>query len=390
LTVLAPQPPLDRLTRTGPGAGIRVALVTPAFAPQIGGVEVHVERLAMALDDLGCTVDVLTQAPRDHAGSDQGWKGRTGITITRFADVTRSRRFPIAPTLWTHLKRNAAAYDVVHAHSFHAAPALAASLLCTAPLVFTPHYHGIGHTPLARLVHAVYDPTARHIFAKATSVVCVSAIEAAAVRSAHPRHAAKVHVVRNGIDHDALAAADPYQVDRPIVLVVGRLEAYKQVDLAIEAVSQLDRPVELVVIGDGPERSRLIELAHARGVEDARFLRGVDAEELRRWQRTATVALTLSRHEAFGLVLAEGAAAGAKVVATSIPAHREVASLIHDDVTMVDVNADARQVRDAVERSLERPQSVDRSVDLPSWEAVGAEVLAQYEMALHRRSPAWQ
>ena len=47
---------------------------------------------------------------------------------------------------------------------------------------------------------------------------------------------------------------------------------------------------------------------------------------LRRWQRTADVVVSLSTRESFGLSLAEGIAAGAAIVASEIPAHREMAA----------------------------------------------------------------
>ena len=43
---------------------MRVALVTSAYPPHLGGVEHHVQGLAQSLAGLGCEVEVLTQAPR--------------------------------------------------------------------------------------------------------------------------------------------------------------------------------------------------------------------------------------------------------------------------------------------------------------------------------------
>jgi len=49
---------------------------------------------------------------------------------------------------------------------------------------------------------------------------------------------------------------------------------------------------------------------------------------LRRWQRTATVTLSLSEMECFGLALMEAAVAGSRVVASDIPAHAELANRV--------------------------------------------------------------
>lgn len=52
------------------------------------------------------------------------------------------------------------------------------------------------------------------------------------------------------------------------VLSVGRLEATKRVDLVIRSLAHTARPVRLVVVGEGPLRPRLEELAHEVGVSD--------------------------------------------------------------------------------------------------------------------------
>ena len=57
---------------------------------------------------------------------------------------------------------------------------------------------------------------------------------------------------------------------------VGRLVAAKRVDLAIEHVARTRDVDALVVVGDGPERTRLEQLARALGV-DARFVGAVGA-----------------------------------------------------------------------------------------------------------------
>lgn len=52
------------------------------------------------------------------------------------------------------------------------------------------------------------------------------------------------------------------------VLSVGRLEANKRVDLIVRALARSDRSVRLVIVGEGPLRRQLEELAAAEGVSD--------------------------------------------------------------------------------------------------------------------------
>jgi glycosyltransferase involved in cell wall biosynthesis len=52
-------------------------------------------------------------------------------------------------------------------------------------------------------------------------------------------------------------------VDRPVVLFVGRLQARKRLDQLLQACSALPEGIQprLVIVGDGPERLRLEDLA---------------------------------------------------------------------------------------------------------------------------------
>jgi glycosyltransferase involved in cell wall biosynthesis len=64
------------------------------------------------------------------------------------------------------------------------------------------------------------------------------------------------------------------------VLSVNRLDRAKRIDLLLEAAA-LDPSLELVIVGDGPDRGRLEELARARSLDGrARFAGRVSEEEL--------------------------------------------------------------------------------------------------------------
>jgi glycosyltransferase involved in cell wall biosynthesis len=64
------------------------------------------------------------------------------------------------------------------------------------------------------------------------------------------------------------------------VLSVNRLDRAKRIDLLLEAAA-LDPSLEVVIVGDGPDRPRLEELARARALDGrARFAGRVSAEEL--------------------------------------------------------------------------------------------------------------
>ena len=89
------------------------------------------------------------------------------------------------------------------------------------------------------------------------------------------------------------------------------------------------------------------------------------------WQ--ATVVASASDHEAFGLTLTEGLASGARVVASAIPAHAEVARLAGPSapVRLVDPR-DTKKFADLLAESLRAGRVSASDLKLPSW----AEVIA--------------
>ncbi len=370
------------------GPGLRVALVSPSFPPLVGGIETHVSQLARGLAALGCQVDVLAQWRRLDGTMPADSSPCAGVDVHWFRSRTRSRRFPFAPGLVRYLRGHARDYDIVHGHSYHAVPAAVAALLSTVPFVYTPHFHGGGHTTPAKALHLFYGPIGRATFARASAIFCNTEFEASKVRKSFPFVGDRIRLVYPGVDADELLEADPYEEAQSIVLTAGRLEGYKQLDLAVRAMPLLPASAKLVIVGDGPQADQLGALADDLGVASRVSLLGrLDTDAVRRWQRTAHVTLTLSLHEAFGLVLLEGLAAGSRVVASRIPAHEEVARLA-SRVRFVASDATPSVVAEAIAAELDCAR-LDPSVDgLPTWSAMSARCLSVYDDVLGVSSTA--
>jgi glycosyltransferase involved in cell wall biosynthesis len=353
---------------------MRISLVSPGFPPQLGGVEVVVGHLADELCGQGHQVSVYAQRPRGSS-----FPARHDYPVRRFADWSGSRRFPVAPGLGRALWRDRGLFDVIHSHSFHAVPAMMAATVPKVPVVFTPHFHAVGHTRAASALHTVYGPLATLLFRRADKVTCVSAAEAALVLRRYPFVEPRLSIVPLGVDTQALLAAEPFETDRPVVLVAGRLEAYKRVDIAIRAVARMRADARLVVCGTGSHKPALERLVQELGIASrVSFLGYVSAGELCRWQRTATSTLSLSAREAFGLVLLEAAVAGGRGVASDIPAHVELAQQVGRDARIDVMAPEVTAVAAALDRQVEmgRPTTVpDLSFD---WSAMARRFEAIY------------
>ena len=90
------------------------------------------------------------------------------------------------------------------------------------------------------------------------------------------------------------------------VLSVGRIESVKRVDLLVRAMPLVDRPVRLVVAGDGTQRANVERLAHECGVADRIAFAGtVDDEQLLGLYADALAVLYPPFDEDFGYVTLE-------------------------------------------------------------------------------------
>ena len=158
---------------------------------------------------------------------------------------------------------------------------------------------------------------------------CVSDDIADAVRAYRTVPGRKVVVVPNGIDTAAFATkADCESMRRdlrippgvPVIGTVGRLNEVKSQDLLIRSFAEISNhnpKPHLLLVGDGPERNPLQQLAENLGIADRVHFAGYQPRPERFLHDMAIFALT-SRHEGMPLAILEAWAAGLPVVASRV------------------------------------------------------------------------
>lgn len=170
---------------------------------------------------------------------------------------------------------------------------------------------------------------------------CVSADIATSARRWGTVPARKVDVVLNGIDtqlyedrsNRETVRAELGIADSAVVIgTVGRLVEVKRQDLLIRAFAEIARnnpDVQLLVVGDGPERSRLESLTARLGLTSRVVFAGYQPRPEQSYQAMDVFALS-SRHEGLPLALLEAWAAGLPVV---VPAVGGIAKVVQHDRT---------------------------------------------------------
>jgi glycosyltransferase involved in cell wall biosynthesis len=166
---------------------------------------------------------------------------------------------------------------------------------------------------------------------RAAMVACISEhtrreLAALSSRSDH------FHVVRLGIDTEAIAFREPGENANPLrILNVARMAAPKGHSVLLEGLAGLDVPFEATLVGDGPERPAIEALSGRLGLGGrVRFTGALPADRTLELYRDADVFCLPSFAEGLPVVLMEAMAAGVPVVASRTSGTPE---LVEDGVT---------------------------------------------------------
>jgi glycosyltransferase involved in cell wall biosynthesis len=218
-------------------------------------------------------------------------------------DLSRSRRNPIA--LWQVLRViRRWKPDLIHAHANKAA-AMVGTLrpFFSAQCVATVHN-------LKKNVR-MYDNFDR--------VIAVSRSVAEQLGNC------KTAVIHNGIAPSVLPENTRREdlcrefglaAERPVLISVGRLVPAKGFDILLPAMEGID--ANLLVVGDGPERATLEDLASRLGLSEKVFFAG-HRKDVPRLLASADMAVIASRNEGFPYVLVEALHVRQMILSTVVP-----------------------------------------------------------------------
>lgn len=221
--------------------------------------------------------------------------------------------------------------DVLHTHQigslFYAGPA--ARAVGVPVTVHTEHINNISKANLGFLrrqrMSWLWWWAARY----AQKFFCVSKDIAEEMKTLQLVSQSRIVVVRNGINIDPFQ--EPFDcegfrqklgiaIDAHVIGTVGRLNEVKRQDLLVEAFSRvkaLHSGSRLLIVGDGPMRLELQDLATRLGIADAVHFAGYQAQP-ERYLRVMNVFALTSRMEGLPLAILEAWAAGLPVVASAV------------------------------------------------------------------------
>lgn len=325
---------------------------SPLLQPGVGdagGMNVYVNELACTMADRGIDAVVFTR--RTHPDQPASVQVREGYRVVH-VDAGPPRPLPIAD-LGPHVAEfgegvvaatSRGGFDIVHSHYW----------LSGWAGVLVKEAHGL---PLANSFHTlgrVKDATRRSdespssstrlraeegVIALSDCVIASTPYEFDDLIDHYRASPERLCVSEPGIDHTLFSPGDRGEArreigvgDQPLVLSVGRIQAHKGLDVAIDMLPYLPNevavgsgPATLMIVGgpsgaDGSDEvDRLQHQARSLGVADrVTFVDPQPHDRLVHYYRAADLLVMPSRSESFGLVAAEAQASGLPVVASRV------------------------------------------------------------------------
>jgi len=274
----------------------------------IGGSERHLLTLLPALAERG--VDVGFLGLDDPSRAPDPFYDALTVPYQRL----RAPR-DVDPALAARVARAVRRADLVHTHLVHAD---VYGALGARRLVSTKHNDDPFRAGAFRFVE-------RALARRASKVIAITQALARFQVDRVGLPPDKVEVIHYGLDDlPAAWGADPVAdagaSDARVLLAVCRLEPQKGVDVAIRALREID-DARLVVLGEGPQRAELEQLA--RDLDLPVYLPG-RVPDVAAWLRRATLLVHPARWEGFGLALLEAMLASLPIVATNVSSIPEI------------------------------------------------------------------
>ena len=314
---------------------MKILITTDWYTPAVNGVVTSVKNLRRELEARGHEVRILTLSP--------DLRSETAAGVTRIGSIGAGRIYPgarLRTALAGRRVRQLVEWgpDVVHSQcefsTFFLARRIAEEL--NVPLVHTYHtvYEDYTHyfSPSVRWGRRAAAVFSRWITGQTDCVIAPTG----KVRQLLLGYGVErpVLVIPSGIDlrrfrrprdpmaEAVLRASLEIPAGRTVLLFVGRLAAEKNVEELLELRKALgDRPVTLLLVGDGPHRQALEARAAELGrtAPDVIFAGQVPPEQVADWYRLGTVFVSASTSETQGLTYAEALASGLPVLCRADP-----------------------------------------------------------------------
>jgi 1,2-diacylglycerol 3-alpha-glucosyltransferase len=362
---------------------MHILQVTPRYFPNIGGVEIVVQRISEMLvrREVKATVysvDLSPTLPRlQHVN---------GVTVKRFSPILNDPFYIPEPKFVASLLREKV--DIIHVHNVHTLlPFIVA--LCKRQrqkLLLHPHYHRFGQSPLRYSLLKLYRYGLDNVVSsRIEAIIANSAYENQILCEDFPKFR-KVFMIPEGMDVDEVKHVKHNPAKPKRILYVGALRRYKNVDKVLEGFAHLiksrNTQYRLVIVGEGAEYASLLNLAHNLGISSfVEWKCGLSRLQLLCEYAKASVFILLSHLESFSRVVYEALLVGVPVVVLNFGA---LSNLVEAGLTEGVSSLNPSEIADAIVNATSKTHAkVSSSINVfLDWKEYLSRIMDVYDKLL--------
>lgn len=366
-----------------------------------GGAEKHAYELAVALARLGHQVDLVASSAYPHMSAVRG----VNLKRTRINGTSIPADSPFYLWLLKHslavagtiavaarnIKRNSRGYDVVHVHG-NASAFFFSKFLDISPLLYTIHDPPPSTVRYDRLdERLVREAVFRNIDLPALKAVDhVIAVNPAIKETLTTLkvQSGKISVIPSGTRVHTTRSDSR---DKALGVFVGQLVQRKGVHFLLEALSQVPE-LRLDVVGDGPEREHLRQLARKLGCADRVTFHGyLPDSDLEACYSRASFGVFPSLADAMPLALLECMGHGIPALVSRFPGAEWIIKhgengFLHEPGDIKEIQSQLFTIRSDPRLCARMGDEARRTIEHDfTWEAVAKKIMSTYAKAIDSR-----
>jgi len=304
---------------------MKIVHLTKYFPPQFGGVEIYTYLLAKAAMKEGHEVTVIAFNTTPKFKKEK-WEGINVIRMPKILDFFRTPiSFPFINILGK-LKP-----EIIHLHSPN--PWMEWNLLfykffSKSKIIVSYHSDIVNYTP----IHSIFN-FLRYLFLfplyTLSNKIIISTKNYAQSSDVIKTFRKKTVIIPYGVNEDTFKSSTKKKNNKLTLLYVGRLAEYKGLEYLIQAIKQIsekEKSFVLHIFGYGEFKEKLKSLVRTLNLEKFVIFDKISSqyypsekEKIKKYQEADVFILpSISRAEAFGIVLLEAMASGLPIICTDV------------------------------------------------------------------------
>lgn len=305
---------------------LRVILINYMESTAPGGINKVIQKIAANLSKKGHEIIIIQPNPFNLSKEELF----NGFKIIRINSNFESYLYGLNPEMQVYLKKILEDLnpDIIHVHGYHSLLSIQTirtirNMKKDMPIIFSPYLDVYRSTIIGKYFWNLYNFLAKTVFNKTSHIICCSDFESEMIINDYNIKKDKISIIPLGVEFIEPLSTISNKSDKTIKLIYsGYLIKRKGVEFILESINKLvyhfgNKNVELIIIGEGPERKKLLNLAKKLKVDPYIIWEPfLNEDDLIKNIKNSDIFLLLSHSEAYGIIISEALALGTRCIVT--------------------------------------------------------------------------